>query len=86
MLIGGCGFYHLGADVFYLGTPIFDGSLNIRFRAKTIHSDPIYNYGFLADEVRSDLANEAKKVVHKYAPEIIMKEWEGLMNISSSKM
>ena len=38
------------------------------------------------DEVRSDLASEAKKVVHKYAPEIIMKEWEGLMNISSSKM
>ncbi len=44
--IGGYGFYHLKRDVLSLGTPQFDCKMNLRLRAKTIHSSPVYKYGF----------------------------------------
>lgn len=46
MQVGGFGFYHLDNDPLNLGTPQFDGTLRLRFRAKTIHSIPLYQYGF----------------------------------------
>jgi hypothetical protein len=46
--IGGYGFYHLKRDVLSLGTPQFDCKMNLRLRAKTIHSSPVYKYGFYA--------------------------------------
>ena len=42
------GFYHIDLDVAGLGTPAFDGEFTLRFRAKTIHSDPVWKYGFYA--------------------------------------
>lgn len=48
MQIGGYGFYYLDEDVLNLGVPQFNGKLKIRFRAKTIHSLPIWKYGFYA--------------------------------------
>lgn len=44
--IGGYGFYHLKQDVLSLGTPQFDCRMKLRLRAKTIHSSPVYKYGF----------------------------------------
>jgi hypothetical protein len=44
--IGGYGFYHLKRDVLSLGTPQLDCKMNLRLRAKTIHSSPVYKYGF----------------------------------------
>jgi hypothetical protein len=46
--IGGYGFYHLKYDFLSLGTPQFDCRMNLRLRAKTIHSTPTYKYGFYA--------------------------------------
>ena len=46
--IGGHGFYHLKQDVLSLGTPQLDCKMQLRLRAKTIHSAPIYKYGFYA--------------------------------------
>ncbi len=46
--IGGYGFYHLDSDILGLGTPQFNCQFVLRLRAKTIHSYPIYNYGFYA--------------------------------------
>jgi hypothetical protein len=46
--IGGYGFYHLETDILGLGTPKFNCQMNLRLRAKTIHSIPIYKYGFYA--------------------------------------
>jgi hypothetical protein len=46
--IGGYGFYHLDSDILGLGTPQFNCQIVLRLRAKTIHSYPIYNYGFYA--------------------------------------
>jgi hypothetical protein len=46
--IGGYGFYHLKQDVLSLGTPQFDCRMKLRLRAKTIHSSPVYKYGFYA--------------------------------------
>lgn len=46
--IGDYGFYHLKKDVLNLGTPQFNCKMRLRLRAKTIHSNPIYNYGFYA--------------------------------------
>ena len=46
--IGGYGFYHLKQDVLSLGTSQFDCKMKLRLRAKTIHSSPIYKYGFYA--------------------------------------
>lgn len=46
--IGGFGFYHLKQDILSLGTPRFDCKMRLRLRAKTIHSSPIYKYGFYA--------------------------------------
>ncbi len=46
--IGGFGFYHLKQDILSLGTPRFDCKMKLRLRAKTIHSSPIYKYGFYA--------------------------------------
>jgi len=46
--IGGFGFYHLKQDILSLGTPRFDCKMKLRLRAKTIHSLPIYKYGFYA--------------------------------------
>ena len=46
--VGGYGFYHLKKDVLNLGTPQFNCKMRLRLRAKTIHSNPIYNYGFYA--------------------------------------
>tara|TARA_Y100000590_G_scaffold92982_1_gene105272 strand:- start:3290 stop:4036 length:747 start_codon:yes stop_codon:yes gene_type:complete len=43
-----CGFYHLGSDPAKLGTRRFDGYMLIRFRAKQIRSEPVYNYGLQA--------------------------------------
>lgn len=43
-----CGFYHLGSDPAGLGTQKFDGYMLIRFRAKQIRSEPVYNYGLTA--------------------------------------
>lgn len=44
----GYGFYHLEKDVENLGVPKFEAVLVLRFRAKTIHSKPPWNYGFYA--------------------------------------
>jgi hypothetical protein len=46
--IGGYGFYHLKQDILSLGTPQFDCRMKLRLRAKTIHSSPVYKYGFYA--------------------------------------
>lgn len=46
--IGGYGFYHLKRDILSLGTPQFDCKMKLRLRAKTIHSSPVYKYGFYA--------------------------------------
>lgn len=46
--IGGYGFYYLDEDVLHLNVPQFDGKLIMRFRAKTVHSEPIWYYGFYA--------------------------------------
>lgn len=46
--IGGYGFYHLEQDILELGTPQFKCKMLLRLRAKTIHSQPLYNYGFYA--------------------------------------
>lgn len=46
--IGGYGFYHLEQDILNLGTPQFNCEMVLRLRAKTIHSQPLYNYGFYA--------------------------------------
>lgn len=46
--IGGYGFYHLDRDILNLGTSQFQCQMKLRLRAKTIHSNPIYNYGFYA--------------------------------------
>lgn len=46
--IGGYGFYHLKQDIFSLGTSQFVCKMKLRLRAKTIHSIPIYKYGFYA--------------------------------------
>ena len=43
----GFGFYHLEKDIANLGTPQFNAEIKLRFRAKTIHSEPVYNYRFL---------------------------------------
>ena len=40
------GFYHLKKDIAKLGTQQFNGTITFRFRAKTIHSEPVYKYGF----------------------------------------
>jgi len=42
----GFGLYHMGEDIASLRTPEFNGTFRLRFRAKTIHSDPVWNYGF----------------------------------------
>lgn len=46
--VGGYGFYHLQQDILSLGTPQFICQMRLRLRAKTIHSQPVYNYGFYA--------------------------------------
>lgn len=46
--IGGYGFYHLQKDILQLGTPQFKCEVELRLRAKTVHSNPIHNYGFYA--------------------------------------
>jgi len=46
--VGGYGFYHLKRDILKLGTPQFNCDMKLRLRAKTVHSNPIYNYGFYA--------------------------------------
>ena len=46
--IGGYGFYHLKQDILSLGTSQLDCMMKLRLRAKTIHTIPIYNYGFYA--------------------------------------
>ena len=46
--IGGYGFYYLAKDILNLDVPRFDGTLKLRFRAKTIHSNPLHAYGFYA--------------------------------------
>jgi hypothetical protein len=46
--IGGHGFYHLKKDLFNLGTQQLICDMKLRLRAKTIHSDPVHNYGFYA--------------------------------------
>ena len=46
--IGGYGFYHLKQNILSLGTPQFDCRMKLRLRAKTIHSSPVYKYGFYA--------------------------------------
>lgn len=46
--VGGYGFYFLDRDILGLGVPQFDGKLKLRFRAKTINSIPLWNYGFYA--------------------------------------
>lgn len=48
MQVQGFGFYHLLEDVANIGTPQFDAELKLRFRAKTIHSYPDWNYNFYA--------------------------------------
>ncbi|WP_413164288.1 hypothetical protein ACL6C3_00360 [Capilliphycus salinus ALCB114379] len=48
MQVGGYGFYHLSEDVLGLKTPQFNCGIRLRLRAKTIHSTPIYKYGFYA--------------------------------------
>lgn len=46
--IGGYGLYHLKRDILSLGTSQFDCKMKLRLRAKTIHSSPVYKYGFYA--------------------------------------
>ena len=46
--IGGYGFYHLKQDILSLSTPQFACKMKLRLRAKTIHSTPVYKYGFYA--------------------------------------
>jgi len=46
--VGDYGFYHLERDILNLGTPQFNCGIYLRLRAKTIHSNPIYKYGFYA--------------------------------------
>ncbi len=46
--IGGYGFYHLKQDILSLRTPQLTCGMSLRLRAKTIHSSPIYKYGFYA--------------------------------------
>ncbi len=46
--VGGYGFYHLKEDILSLGTQQFDCKMQLRLRAKTIHSNPVYKYGFYA--------------------------------------
>ena len=58
--IGGYGFYHLKRDVLSLGTPQFDCKMNLRLRAKTIHSSPVYKYGFYA-VLKVDKREKTKK-------------------------
>jgi hypothetical protein len=48
MQIGGYGFYHLSEDILGLKTPQFNSNIRLRLRAKTIRSEPIYNYRFCA--------------------------------------
>ena len=40
--------YHLETDILGLGTPQFNCRMSLRLRAKTIHSLPVYKYGFYA--------------------------------------
>lgn len=42
------GFYYLKEDIASLGVPKFMPKLSLRLRAKTHHSNPIYNYSFFA--------------------------------------
>ena len=58
--IGGYGFYHLKRDILSLGTPQFDCRMKLRFRAKTIHSSPVYKYGFYA-VLKADKKQKPKK-------------------------
>ncbi|MFN5862418.1 MAG: hypothetical protein ACK451_10625 [Pseudanabaena sp.] len=46
--IGGYGFYHLKRDILHLGTPQLNCKMNLRLRAKTNHSNPVYKYSFYA--------------------------------------
>ena len=46
--IGGYGFYHLKQDILSLGTPQLDCKMNLRLRAKTIHSKTVHSYEFYA--------------------------------------
>ena len=46
--IGGYRFYHLKQDILSLSTPQFACKMKLRLRAKTIHSTPVYKYGFYA--------------------------------------
>lgn len=46
--IGGYGFYHLKQDILSLSAPQFACKMKLRLRAKTIHSTPVYKYGFYA--------------------------------------
>lgn len=46
--VGNYGFYHLEKDILNLGTAQFNCGIYLRLRAKTIHSDPVYKYGFYA--------------------------------------
>ena len=44
----GYGFYSLKGDPAQVNAPQFEGDFTLRLRCKTIHSNPTYNYGFLA--------------------------------------
>ncbi|MCX6701724.1 MAG: hypothetical protein NTX96_00825 [Candidatus Zambryskibacteria bacterium] len=44
----GYGFYCLSKDPANLGVPKFNAKFILRLRAKTIHSEPVHNYGFYA--------------------------------------
>lgn len=44
----GYGFYSLSKDPANLGVPKFNAEFTLRLRAKTIHSNPVHNYGFYA--------------------------------------
>jgi hypothetical protein len=44
----GFGFYCLADDPAKLGVPQFNAEFTLRFRAKTINSTPVHNYGFYA--------------------------------------
>jgi len=46
--VEGSGFYYLKEDVAKLGVPQYSPGLTLRLRAKTHHSNPIYQYGFFA--------------------------------------
>ena len=58
--IGRYGFYHLKQDLLSLGTPQFDCKMKLRLRAKTIHSSPVYKYGFYA-VLKVDKREKTKK-------------------------